>query len=226
MANNIEVTQGSGTTFKTTDTAGVHTGHVNVDSSALPTGAATAAKQPALGTAGSASTDVITVQGIASGTTIPVTASAGTNLNTSALALEAGGNLALALAELVDINTAVTAIDASTPDPGPQFPDESSSVVLAKRSYETVAASQTAQALGATGATGDYLGHIVIQPSTTAPGVVTVLDNATTVYPYPGGTVDAALVPIIVPIDTYSVSGAWKITTGANVSVLAVGTFT
>lgn len=32
----------------------------------LPTGAATAAKQPALGTAGTASTDVITVQGIAS----------------------------------------------------------------------------------------------------------------------------------------------------------------
>lgn len=34
---------------------------------------ATAAKQPALGTAGAASTDVITVQGIASGTVIPVT---------------------------------------------------------------------------------------------------------------------------------------------------------
>lgn len=38
----------------------------------LPTGAATAAKQPALGTAGSASADVITVQGIASGTAIAV----------------------------------------------------------------------------------------------------------------------------------------------------------
>jgi hypothetical protein len=38
----------------------------------LPTGAATAAKQPALGTAGAASTDVITVQGIASGTVLPV----------------------------------------------------------------------------------------------------------------------------------------------------------
>ena len=38
----------------------------------LPTGAATAAKQPALGTAGSASTDVITIQGIASGTVVPV----------------------------------------------------------------------------------------------------------------------------------------------------------
>lgn len=63
----------------------------------LPTGAATAAKQPALGTAGVASTDVITVQGIASGTPQPisgtVTVNAGTNLNTSALALESGGNL-------------------------------------------------------------------------------------------------------------------------------------
>lgn len=38
----------------------------------LPTGAATAAKQPALGTAGSASSDVITVQGIASMTALKV----------------------------------------------------------------------------------------------------------------------------------------------------------
>jgi hypothetical protein len=38
----------------------------------LPTGAATAAKQPALGTAGASSPDVITVQGIASGTPQPV----------------------------------------------------------------------------------------------------------------------------------------------------------
>lgn len=40
----------------------------------LSTGASTAAKQPALGTAGSASTDVITVQGIASGTVLPMSA--------------------------------------------------------------------------------------------------------------------------------------------------------
>lgn len=38
----------------------------------LPTGAATAAKQPALGTAGTASSDVITIQGIASMTPIAV----------------------------------------------------------------------------------------------------------------------------------------------------------
>lgn len=41
----------------------VNTGAVVISSSALPTGAATAAKQPALGTAGTASADVITVQG-------------------------------------------------------------------------------------------------------------------------------------------------------------------
>lgn len=44
----------------------------------LPTGAATAAKQPALGTAGSASTDVITVQGIASMTALKVDGTGGT----------------------------------------------------------------------------------------------------------------------------------------------------
>jgi hypothetical protein len=43
----------------------------------LPTGAATAAKQPALGTAGTASTDVITVQGIASGVNLNVACQSG-----------------------------------------------------------------------------------------------------------------------------------------------------
>lgn len=101
----------------------------------LPAGAATSAKQPAIGTAGAASSDVLSIQGIAgmtaikvdgSGVTQPisgtvtvvdsvalnvsaaqsgawsvgitgtptVTANAGTNLNTSALALESGGHLA------------------------------------------------------------------------------------------------------------------------------------
>jgi hypothetical protein len=49
---------------------------VDVVTSALPTGAATSAKQPALGTAGTASADVITVQGIASMTALKVDGSA------------------------------------------------------------------------------------------------------------------------------------------------------
>lgn len=59
----------------------------------LPTGASTAAKQPALGTAGTASSDVITVQGIASmtalktdgsATTQPISMAAPTNATSTA----------------------------------------------------------------------------------------------------------------------------------------------
>lgn len=57
----------------------VNTGAVVVASSALPSGAATAAKQPALGTAGSASADVITVQGRTSMTPLLVDPSAVTS---------------------------------------------------------------------------------------------------------------------------------------------------
>lgn len=47
MANNLDVLDAAAATqtLKTTDTAGVHTPHHNVDSSALPAGAATSAKQ-------------------------------------------------------------------------------------------------------------------------------------------------------------------------------------
>lgn len=56
----------------------VNTGAVTVSSSVLPTGAATAAKQPALGTAGTASADVITVQGKAAMTPLLTDGSATT----------------------------------------------------------------------------------------------------------------------------------------------------
>src|SRR5512146_508959 len=79
MANNIDIADAAAITqtMKTTDNAGVHTPHHNVDSSALPAGAATEAKQPALGTAGTASADVITVQGVASMTPVATTVGAG-----------------------------------------------------------------------------------------------------------------------------------------------------
>jgi hypothetical protein len=55
----------TGTFFQTTQP-------VSASTLPLPTGASTSAKQPALGVAGTASTDVITVQGIASGTPQPI----------------------------------------------------------------------------------------------------------------------------------------------------------
>lgn len=185
MANNVDILDGAGATktVKTTDNAGVHTPHHNVDSSALPTGAATSAKQDTiighvdgiealLGTmdtdTGSIATSATSIDGkitacntgavVISSSAMPtgaatsanqttiighldgvetllgtidtdtgniavsaasidgkitacntgavvissgsLTANAGTNLNTSALALEAGGNLAAAAASL------------------------------------------------------------------------------------------------------------------------------
>lgn len=79
---------------------------VSAASLPLPSGASTAAKQPALGTAGTASSDVITVQGIASmtalkvdpsGVTSPVsgtvTANAGTGFPSTTSAGSSGTNL-------------------------------------------------------------------------------------------------------------------------------------
>lgn len=58
--------------FAVTNANIIGTVPVSAASLPLPTGASTAAKQPALGAAGSASTDVITVQGIASMTAVKV----------------------------------------------------------------------------------------------------------------------------------------------------------
>lgn len=93
--------------------------------------------------------------------------------------------------------------------------------------YETVAASQTAQVIGATGATGDYILGLIVVPATTSPGNVLLLDNATSITVFAGGASSVSnLVPFYIPLGMKSVSGAWKVTTGANVSVIAVGNFT
>jgi hypothetical protein len=89
--------------------------------------------------------------------------------------------------------------------------------------YETVAASQTAQVLGGSGAVGDYLHRIVVTVTATGTSTLSVLDNSTTVLTM------AANTPVGVyslEINAASASGPWKITTGAGVTVLAVGFFT
>lgn len=93
--------------------------------------------------------------------------------------------------------------------------------------YETVAASQTAQVLGPTGATGDYISGILVVPASTSPGNVLLLDNATSITVFAGGASSLSnLVPFFIPLGMISVSGAWKITTGASVSCIGIGDFT
>jgi hypothetical protein len=94
--------------------------------------------------------------------------------------------------------------------------------------YETVAASQTDQALGPTGATGDYLAGVLIVPATTSPGAVSIKDGGgSAITIFAGGASSVSnLVPFFVPLGIISTGGAWKVTTGTNVSAIGVGNFT
>lgn len=119
----VQIQGGANQIGKLAANSGVDIGDVDVTSSALPTGAATAAKQPALGTAGSASTDVITVQGIASGTVVPVSGTVTANLGTAAVTN--AGTFAVQIAANSSINNAqvagtATSVNSGTKDAGTQ----------------------------------------------------------------------------------------------------------
>jgi hypothetical protein len=91
--------------------------------------------------------------------------------------------------------------------------------------YETVAASQTTQVLGTNGAVGDMLHGLLIVPATTAAGNISIKDGANSaISVFATGTL-ADLTPIWLPLEMRSTAGAWQVTTGANVSVIAVGSF-
>lgn len=98
---------------------------------------------------------------------------------------------------------------------------------LVAGNYETVAASQTDQVLGATGAAGDYLAGLLVIPATTSPGAISIEDDDTNFTVFTGGAASVSnLVPFYIPLGIVSVNGAWEVTTGANVSVVAIGNFT
>jgi len=95
--------------------------------------------------------------------------------------------------------------------------------------YETVAASQTDQILGATGAIGDWLDRLIITVNTAATAAVSIKDGDGSAIPIipnsPGGGVGVYQVPIKARCINAATPG-WKITTGAGSTVLAVGDFT
>ncbi len=92
--------------------------------------------------------------------------------------------------------------------------------------YETVAAAQTDQVLGTTGAIGDFISALQVVVAVAATSTVSIKDgagSAISVFPaLPGGGIGSYNVPIGIK----SVAGAWSVTTGAGVSVIATGTFT
>ena len=94
--------------------------------------------------------------------------------------------------------------------------------------YEHVAVSQTAQVLGGTGAIGDYIHRLICTVTTAATGNVVLVDGTGvgilthTVLPASCGT---GINVYNVEINAASTTGAWKVTTGAGVEVMAVGIF-
>jgi len=91
--------------------------------------------------------------------------------------------------------------------------------------YEIVAAGQTAQALGDTGKAGDVLERLIIVPDSLIIGSVSLLDGTqSTTTVWTTGTL-TDLKPIQIEFMAKSTNGAWKITTGSNLHVFAIGQF-
>jgi hypothetical protein len=99
--------------------------------------------------------------------------------------------------------------------------------------YETVAASQSVQVMGpgteTTKTPGtQYFSHLIVVPATTSPGAIAIKDGAdTAITVFTGGAGSVtSLNTFHVAIKTMNKTGSWQVTTGASVSVIAVGRFT
>jgi len=91
--------------------------------------------------------------------------------------------------------------------------------------YEHVAVSQTNQVLGGTGAAGDYIHRLVCTVATAATAQVQIKDGSgaahTVLSNSPGGGIGV----YNIEMNVVSRNGAWQVTTGAGVEVLAIGVF-
>jgi|TARA_R110000868_G_scaffold384711_2_gene652288 uncharacterized spore protein YtfJ len=90
--------------------------------------------------------------------------------------------------------------------------------------YETVAASQTTQMLGASGAAGDYLHRLIVTVNTAATSTVTLTDGVTAI-PIVPALIGAGVGVVDIELNMASLTSGWKVTTGAGVTVVAVGLF-
>jgi len=108
------------------------------------------------------------------------------------------------------------------------FADGLSLTDIREGEWETVAAGQTDKVLGVTGAAADYLYGLLIVPANTSPGAVSIKDGGgSAITVFTGGASSVSnLVPFFVPLGIKSIAGPWKVTTGADVSVIGIGNFT
>jgi len=96
-----------------------------------------------------------------------------------------------------------------------------------EQDYETVAISQTDQVLGAVGARGDVLKRIVAVVATALTSTISIKDgNGSAISILPANTAIGAHNIELGMIAKNATTPGWKITTGAGVSLLAIGRFT
>lgn len=155
------------------DPSGV-TSPVSAASLPLPAGASTAAKQPALGTAGSASADVISVQGVASMTALKVDPSAVTSpVSAAALPLPAGASTA---AKQPALGT------AGTPSTDVLTVQGASSMTALKVDPSAVTSPVSLASLPALAAGTNVIGHVISDSgSTTAVTSLPAIPSGTNV---------------------------------------------
>ena len=164
-------------------------GALSVDASAttalpLPTGAATADKQPALGTAGTPSADVVSVQGVAGGTALPVTVS-------NAFALDAtltGGAQRTKITDGANnaavVNVAPTTEYGLVVRPAPAGATAPSAVELSDGSafYTAAKTGQLPSALGTTNAAGSLSVTVASDKATAAAPLGVELSDGSAYY--------------------------------------------
>lgn len=90
--------------------------------------------------------------------------------------------------------------------------------------YETVAASQTSQVLGPAGGIGDIIANMIINvTAVNATSVVTIQDGADSAIALTTSTTPIGLYNL--KLNMRSRTGAWKVTTLATATVIAIGKF-
>lgn len=90
--------------------------------------------------------------------------------------------------------------------------------------YEDVAAGASAQVMGATGAVGDFLQRLICVVSTALTSNVAITDGTGSAFTIL--QTSTAIGTYILEVGARSTTGGWKVTTGAGVTVRAVGRFT
>lgn len=95
--------------------------------------------------------------------------------------------------------------------------------------YEAVAASQTDQIMGATGAVGDVLNAVIVSVATAATGTCSIKDGNGSAIPLTAANTPIGVYTVILGpgiVAKAATTPGWKITTGAGATAIGVGRFT